>query len=104
MKPTNAPTSFSNAADSSKRSNLRNKLRFGFGCLIVAAASLLHIAEVQAIEVQNTNDLGAGSLRQAIADAQAGDTITFNSALTAQAIVLTSGQLVIDKASPSKDR
>jgi len=46
------------------------------------------------VTVTNTNDSGAGSLRQAIADAISGDTINFNLTGT---ITLTSGQLVIDK-------
>jgi hypothetical protein len=49
--------------------------------------------------VQNTNDSGAGSLRQTILDACPGSTITFASPLfdSAQTITLTSGQLVLDK-------
>ncbi|MDY6804598.1 MAG: choice-of-anchor Q domain-containing protein, partial [Cyanobacteriota bacterium] len=47
--------------------------------------------------VTNTNDSGAGSLRQAIATAEAGDTITFADSLANQTITLTSGQLEIDK-------
>src|SRR5881296_4788685 len=46
------------------------------------------------ITVTNTNDSGPGSLRQALADANDGDTITF--AVTG-AISLTSGELVINK-------
>lgn len=45
--------------------------------------------------VTNGNDSGAGSLRQAIADACPGSTITFASGLNQ--IALTTGQLVIDK-------
>jgi hypothetical protein len=47
--------------------------------------------------VATTADSGAGSLRQAIADAAAGDTIIFDPALAGQAITLTSGQLQISK-------
>jgi hypothetical protein len=46
------------------------------------------------ITVTNTNDSGPGSLRQALADAQDGDTINFAVSGT---IALTSGELVIDK-------
>ncbi|MGD1702881.1 DUF4347 domain-containing protein [Dapis sp. BLCC M229] len=49
------------------------------------------------IIVTNNNDSGPGSLRQAIADANSGDTIEFDSSLTNQTITLTSGQLEIDK-------
>ncbi|MDF3130950.1 choice-of-anchor Q domain-containing protein [Kiritimatiellaeota bacterium B1221] len=48
-------------------------------------------------EVSNTNNAGAGSLRQAIADAAATDTITFHASLSGQRISLTSGELVITK-------
>jgi hypothetical protein len=47
------------------------------------------------IIVTNTNDSGAGSLRQALADANNGDTITF--AVTGT-IGLTSGELLVDKS------
>ena len=42
-------------------------------------------------------DSGAGSLRQAIADACADGTITFDASLAGQTITLTSAQLTIDK-------
>ncbi|MGD1871795.1 MAG: DUF4347 domain-containing protein, partial [Mastigocoleus sp.] len=48
--------------------------------------------------VNNTNDSGSGSLRQAIEDANANgeaDTITFDAALNGQTITLTSGELLI---------
>ncbi len=47
--------------------------------------------------VANNADSGVGSLRQAIADAAAGDTILFASSLANQTITLTSGQLTINK-------
>jgi hypothetical protein len=46
----------------------------------------------------NANDSGPGSLRAEIAAAQDGDTIAVPSAMANQEIVLTSGQLVIDKS------
>ena len=47
------------------------------------------------ITVTNTNDSGPGSLRQALADANDGDTIQFDPALNGQTITLTSGELVV---------
>jgi hypothetical protein len=47
--------------------------------------------------VTNTNDSGPGSLRQALADAHAGDTINFDPALNGRNIGLTTTELVIDK-------
>jgi hypothetical protein len=47
--------------------------------------------------VTSTVDNGAGSLRDAIAAASDGDTIQFDPALNGQAILLNSGELVIDK-------
>ena len=49
------------------------------------------------ITVMNINDSGSGSLRQAIADAASGDTIHFAGNVTGT-IVLTSGELAIDKS------
>ncbi|MGI8436491.1 MAG: choice-of-anchor Q domain-containing protein [Chthoniobacterales bacterium] len=49
------------------------------------------------ITVANTNDSGAGSLRQAITDAAAGDTITFAAGVTGT-ITLTSGELLISQS------
>jgi Domain of unknown function (DUF4347)/Domain of unknown function (DUF4114) len=49
------------------------------------------------ITVTSNADSGAGSLRQVIANAVAGDTITFASSLAYQTITLTSGQLTINK-------
>ena len=62
------------------------------GLLLCAVAIPVHATT---ITVTNTNDSGSGSLRQALADASDGDTITF--AVTG-AIQLTSGELVIDNS------
>ncbi len=47
--------------------------------------------------VTNTNDSGAGSLRQAIADAKPGDVVKFDASLANQTITLSSGQLEVNK-------
>ncbi|NEQ41257.1 MAG: DUF4347 domain-containing protein [Okeania sp. SIO3I5] len=49
------------------------------------------------LTVTNNNDDGTGSLREAIATAQSGDTIEFSPSLANQTITLISGQLEIDK-------
>jgi Ca2+-binding RTX toxin-like protein len=48
------------------------------------------------ITVTNTNDSGADSLRQAVIDAAAGDTIVFDASLAGQTITLAS-QIALDK-------
>lgn len=50
------------------------------------------------LTVTNTNDSGAGSLRAAVAAANSGDTIAFDSSLAGQNISLTGGELVINKS------
>jgi hypothetical protein len=54
-------------------------------------------ARATTITVINTNDSGLGSLRQAIFNANNGDTIDFDPALNGQTITLTSGELLINK-------
>ncbi|NJR75458.1 MAG: hemolysin, partial [Scytonema sp. CRU_2_7] len=49
------------------------------------------------ITVTSNADNGAGSLREAIAQAQSDDTIQFDSSLSNQTITLTSGQLTVEK-------
>ena len=62
--------------------------------VLLFCAGVIHL-EAATITVTNTNDSGPGSLRQALADANAGDTISF--AVTGS-ITLTSGRLTIDKS------
>jgi hypothetical protein len=72
--------------------------------LVVALASVTcalavpSVAEADVITVTNTNDTGAGSLRDAIASSNGTTTITFDQALAGQTITLTSGALVIPHA------
>ena len=67
-------------------------------CFIVTGAPLAFFraeAPTNIITVTNTNDSGLGSLRQALVDANDGDTITF--AVTGT-IGLTSGELLVNKS------
>jgi len=57
-----------------------------------------HALPATTILVTNTNDSGSGSLRNALAIANDGDTIDFDPSLNGQTITLTSGQLVVDKS------
>jgi hypothetical protein len=66
-------------------------------CILFLSTALLGPFTASAITVLNANDSGAGSLRQTIIDAAAGDTITFTNTLVGQTIILTTGQLLIDK-------
>lgn len=70
--------------------------------ILLLSLTVLHTLVYSAnITVTNLDDNGTGSLRQAIADASGGDTITFNSSLISSGnavLPLTSGQLVVDKA------
>jgi hypothetical protein len=61
---------------------------------MLAAAPAAHGAAVET--VTNLDDAGAGSLRQAIADVDAGGTVAFDSGLSGT-ITLTSGQLDVGK-------
>jgi len=67
----------------------------GLIAVALAAAPAGSIAAAT-ITVANTNDSGAGSLRQAIADASPGDTIVLPA--SASHYAATSGELVIEKS------
>src|SRR5881392_509410 len=65
--------------------------------LLCAASASMQLVHAATITVTNTNDSGAGSLRQALADANDGDTINF-SVTTPATITLTSGELLVNKS------
>ena len=68
--------------------------KFILAAILLIAASPLHAAT---LTVTNTFDTGAGSLRQAIADAASDDIITFDAALSGSTITLAGTHLTIDK-------
>src|SRR5262249_42735732 len=77
-----------------------NTYRAAVLALFFAGATLLGTSAASAatITVINTNDSGPGSLRQALAHANDGDTIDFDSSLNGQRITLTSDQLVVNRS------
>ncbi len=64
----------------------------------LAVFSLGVSAQAGIVTVVNATNSASGSLRQSILTANAGDTIQFNSALNGSTILLTSGELVINKS------
>jgi hypothetical protein len=72
-------------------SNRRASLCLSLMCTVAMSA------HGNIITVTNPNDSGPGSLRQALADANNGDTIDFNPALVGQTVTLTTAELVINK-------
>jgi hypothetical protein len=75
-----------------------NTGRLLFAACLSALCLIALTAQAATISVTNTNDSGAGSLRQALADAVDGDTINFDSSLNGQTITLTSGELLVNKS------
>ena len=65
-------------------------------CAIALLCAIGIPARAGTITVTNTNDSGPGSLRQALVDAQDGDTIAFDLSLPAT-ISLTTSELVVNK-------
>jgi len=67
--------------------------------VLSASAESAYAHDLALITVTSTADAGAGTLRSAIASAQAGDTITFSTGMTINLSTLTSGNslLVISK-------
>src|SRR6059058_6082412 len=76
------------------KSNIVFSIKRLAGILALLCAIAAH-ARADTITVTNTNDSGSGSLRQALVDANDGDTIDF--AVTGT-IGSTSGELLVDKS------
>ncbi len=92
-----------------KRSPLKKLTIFGITLTLLLGLALwqqqIFVAKAAPVfnttTVINTNDSGAGSLRQAIASAVNGDTITFDTSgefAAPQTITLSSGELVVNKS------
>jgi len=62
-----------------------------------AAPNQVQTIYVYSVIVTNNNDSGPGSLREVVSCAPAGSTITFAPSLSGNPIVLTSGEITIDK-------
>src|SRR5215216_754803 len=75
-----------------------NTCRILFATCLGALCLIALTTEAATITVTNTNDIGAGSLRQAIADASDGDTIDFDPSPGGHTITLTSGELLVNKS------
>src|SRR6266498_5496962 len=94
-KPTMASTPLN------KRTTMRTtKLvprRFRILSLLAALCCALAAPAHSAVVTSAADDGTPGTLRAVIAAAAAGDTITFDGALTGQTITLTGGQLLINK-------
>src|SRR5258705_5191092 len=82
------------ARPNNPHSTMKTRILFLLPLLCAAITSLQPIHAAM-IPVTNTNDSGAGSLRQALADASDGDTINFNAAVTGT-INLASGPLFVN--------
>src|SRR6185369_12175598 len=72
-----------------------NTCRILFATCFSALCLIALNAQAATITVTNTNDSGAGSLRQAIAGAHNSDTVDFGVTGT---ITLTTGELLVDKS------
>src|SRR5215216_4533483 len=75
----------------------RNRCKLHIARCLVLACVVTISASANVITVTNTNDSGQGSLRQALVDANDGDTVNFDCSLQNQTIILTSAELAIDK-------
>jgi hypothetical protein len=71
------------------------RIRVDAVCVLLFFAIAI-VARATTITVTSTTDSGPGSLRQALADANDGDVISFDPSLNGQAIRLTTSALVID--------
>ena len=72
-----------------------NTCRIVFAICLSALSLVALSIQAATITVTNTNDSGAGSLRQAIADAHDGDSVEFG---VTGSITLTTGELLVDKS------
>jgi hypothetical protein len=79
----------------SQRTFDSQRRRILFATWLSALCLVALCTQAATISVTNTNDSGAGSLRQAIGDANDGDTVDFGVTGT---ITLTTGELIVGKS------
>lgn len=85
------------AQTSAERSATLTNTKSPLRKLIAATALCLPLGFVSAVTVTNTNDSGAGSLRQAVIDTPASGVVDFAPALSGQTITLSS-EIILAKA------
>jgi hypothetical protein len=78
------------------KTSISNACRILFATCLSALCLLALNVQAATITVTNTNDSGAGSLRQALADANDGDTIDF--AVTGTIVLTSYEELLVDKS------
>jgi hypothetical protein len=111
------PCGIARHVSAAARKNMHNRLKPSPGCLATVCLSLLTlivtVCQAATITVQNVNDSGPGSLRQAVLDAHTlhpteRPTIDFSSAVLRKTIILTSGEIVMHSqviiSGPGADR
>src|SRR5438552_9543906 len=83
-----------------KEQHAAQSVPFSLGVWVCAAVACALSTSVYAdiITVTNTQDSGPGSLRQALVDANDGDTIDFDPSVNGQTITLTSAELAINRS------
>ncbi len=76
---------------------IKNFFSLAATCVLFALLTFPAFVRAGTVTVTNSNDSGAGSLRQTIANATSGDTVLFSTSLFGSTITLTSGAISLNK-------